>query len=180
VPAHLGPNLLEVLSLKGGPTRDGPTFGLGGGFSDSLSLADGLLWVGGSIGMGNDPLGPELCRVNAVTLHLVREVSLPAPRPGIRTGAGTVVSPGLHNTVWVGHGDRLVYVDVRTGAIRSSETIASGSIASLATDPTDYLLYVSISYPTINGNKVDAAVEERSAMNGELLFATSATSPVTG
>ena len=179
VPAHLGPNLLESFSLEGGPTHEGPTFGLGGGFSDSLSLADGSLWVVGSIGRGNDPLGPELCQVNPVTLHLVREVELPAPRPGDRAGAGTVVSPGPHNTVWVGYGDRLVHVDVRTGAVVSSETIASGSIASLATDPTDHLLYVSISYPTIDGKKVDAAVEERSATDGKLLFVTSATSPVT-
>jgi hypothetical protein len=40
-------------------------------------------------------------------------------------------------------------------------------------------LYVSVSYPTIDGRMVDAAVEERAAGSGRVLATTSATSPVT-
>jgi hypothetical protein len=174
-----GPDLLEGFELNGGRVHEGPTIGLGGGFSESLNLANGSLWVGGSIAKGNEPPGPELCQVNPVTLHLVRHVSLPAPKPGDRVGLATVVSPGPHDTVWVGYGDTLVHIDARTGAIASTETVATGSISSLATDPEDHLLYVSLSYPTIEGKMVDAAVEERTAMGGKLLLTTSATSPVT-
>jgi hypothetical protein len=138
------------------------------------------LWVGGSISKGNEPPGPELCQLNPATLHLVRDVSLPAPKPDSGVGLATLVSPGPHHTVWVGYGNTLVHLDSRTGAIISTETIASGSVTSLATDPEDHLLYVSISYPTIDGKMVDAAVEELLATSGQSLFTTSATSPVTG
>jgi hypothetical protein len=160
--------------------HEGPTIGLGGGFSENLSLANGSLWVGGSIGRGTQPPGPELCQLNPVTLHLERQVSLPAPKQGNGAGLATLVSPGPHDTVWVGYGSTLVHLDVRTGSIVSTETVATGSVASLATDPARHLLYVSLSYPTIDGKMVDAAVEERMAMNGNLLFTTSASSPVTG
>lgn len=177
--AQPGPDLLEAFSLTGGHTHVGPTIGLGGGFSENLSLADGSLWVGGSIGQGNKPTGPELCQLNPVTLHLVRQVSLPAPTRGDEAGLATLVSSGPHDTVWVGYGNTLVQLDARSGAIASTETVATGSVASLATDPEKHLLYVSLSYPTIDGKMVDAAIEERLAMNGNLLFTTSATSPVT-
>ncbi len=179
VRAEPGPDLLEAIGLKGGSVREGPTIGLGGGYSETLSLADRSLWVGGSIGRGNRPPGPELCQLSPVTLDLVRHVSLPAPKPGNRVGLATLVTAGPHHTVWVGYADTLVHVDARTGAIASTQTIPSGFITSLATDPEDHLLYVSISYPTINGKMVDAAVQERQAMSGKLLFTTSATSPVT-
>ncbi len=179
VRAQPGPDLLEAVSLKGGHVHEGPTIGLGGGFSENLSLADGSLWVGGSLGKGNEPPGPELCQMSPVTLHLVRDVSLPAPKPGNEVGIATLVSPGPHETVWVGYGNTLVHLDVRTGAIISTERIASGSITSLATDPAGHLLYVSLSYPTVDGKMVDAAIEERLAMSGQLLFTTSANSPVT-
>jgi len=178
--AQSGPDLLEAFSLTGGHPHDGPTIGLGGGFSENLNLADGFLWVGGSIGKGNEPSGPELCQVNPVTLHLVRRVALPAPKRGDEAGAGTLISSGPHGTVWVGYGNTLVQLNARTGAIASTEKVATGSITSLATDPEDHLLYVSLSYPTIDNKMVDAAVEERMALNGNLLFTTSATSPVTG
>ena len=174
-----GPDLLEAFSLQGGEVNEGPTIGLGGGFSENLSLADGSLWVGGSIGKGSQPPGPELCQVNPVTLRLVRQVSLPAPQPGNGAGSATLVSPGSHDTVWVGYGNTLVHVDARTGAIGSTETVATGSITSQATDPEDHLLYVSLSYPTIDGKMVNAAVEERMAISGKLLSTTSAKSPVT-
>jgi hypothetical protein len=180
VPVQPGPDLLEAVSLKGGHLREGPTIGLGGGFSEDLSLADGSLWVGGSLSKGNEPRGPELCQLSPVTLHLVRNVSLPAPKPGNEVGLGTVVVSGPHHTVWVGYGNTLVHLDTRTGAIISTQTIASGSVTSLATDPAEHLLYVSVSYPTIDGKMVDAAVEEFRAPSGHLRVTTSATSPVTG
>ena len=178
--AQPGPDLVEAFSLTGGHAHEGPTVGLGGGFSENLSLADGSLWVGGSIGKGNEPPGPELCQLNPVTLRLVRQVALPAPNRSNGAGLATLVSPGPSDTVWVGYGNTLVQLDARTGAIVSTETVASGSVASLATDPENHLLYVSLSYPTIDGTMVDAAIEERMATNGNLLFTTSATSPVTG
>ena len=178
--AQPGPDLLEAFSLTGGHTPKGPTIGLGGGFSENLSLADGSLWVSGSIGQGNKPTRPELCQLNPVTLHLVRQILLPAPSGGNEAGLATLVSSGPNDTVWVGYGNTLVHLDARSGAIASTETVASGYVASLATDPENHLLYVSLSYPTIDGKMVDAAIEERSATNGILLFTTSATSPVTG
>ena len=179
-PDSAGPDLLEGFSLKGGPPRKGPTFGLGGGYSNSLALADGALWVGGSVGAGNDPPGPQLCQVNPTTLRVVRRVPLPPPGPGNSSGAPTLVSPGPRGTVWVGYQRTLADVDVRNGAVLSTQTVPSGVIVSLATDPAIRLLYVSVSYPTIDGKAVDAAVEERSASTGQLLVSTSATSPVTG
>ena len=67
---------------RGGAERDGPTFGLGGGYSYS-TLADRSLW-GQRLGWkGDEPPGPMLCQVNPSTLHVVRQVSLPPPGPGI-------------------------------------------------------------------------------------------------
>jgi hypothetical protein len=175
-----GPDLLQAFSLSSGHVREGPTIGFGSGYSETLSLADGSLWVGGSIGKGDEPPGPELCQVDPATLHLVRQVSLPAPKPSNSVGLPLLVSPGPTHTLWIGYGSELVHVDARSGAIVSTDTIASGFIVSLATDPANHLLYVSVSYSTIDGKMVPAAVEERLAMNGQLLFTTSATSPVTG
>jgi len=174
-----GPDLLQAFSLKGGRVRNGPTIGLGSGYSETLGLADGSLWVGGSIGKGNRPAGPELCQVSAVTLRLVRQVALPSPPPSNGVGLPALVSPGPGDTIWVGYGRELVHLNARTGAILATDTVTSGFIVSLATDPARHLLYVSVSYPTIDGKMVDAAVEERLAANGQLRFTTSATSPVT-
>ncbi len=176
----MGPDALLAFPLAGGAERDGPTFGLGGGYSDTLTLADRSLWVSGSVGKGDEPPGPMLCQVNPSTLHVVRQVSLPPPGPGNSEGLPTLVSEGSQGTVWVGYRSTLVHLEVRSGTVLSIDMVPSGTIASLATDPTGRLLYVSVSYPTIDGNEVDAAVEERTASNGELLATTSATSPVTG
>lgn len=175
-----GPDLLQAVALKNGRVHEGPTIGLGDGYSASLSLADGSLWVGVSLGRGNEPSGPELCQVNPVSLHLVRQVSLPPPKSGDASGFPTQVSPGPNGTLWVGYGDKLVDLNARTVRIVTTDTVASGFITSLATDPKNQLLYVSVSYPTIDGKMVDAAVEERLATSGQLLQTTSATSPVTG
>jgi hypothetical protein len=174
-----GPDLLQAFSLSRGRVREGPTIGLGSGYSETLSLADGSLWVGGSIGKGDEPPGPELCQIDPATLQLVRQVSLPPPQPGNSVGQPVLVSPGPMHTIWVGYGSELVHVDARSGAIVSTDTITAGFIMSLATDPQNNLLYVSVSYPTIDGKMVDGAIEERLAVNGQLLVTTSATSPVT-
>jgi hypothetical protein len=175
-----GPDLLRAFPLAGGAARDGPTFSLGGGYSDTLTLAEGSLWVSGSVGKGHEPPGPLLCQVNPSTLHVVRQVSLPPPGPGNAEGLPTLVSAGSRGTVWVGYRNTLVHLEVRSGTVLATDVVSSGTVASLATDPTGRLLYVSVSYPTIDGKEVDAAVEERTASNGQLLATTSATSPVTG
>ncbi len=174
-----GPDLLEDFPLAGGAARKGPTFGVSG-FSSTLALADGFLWVSGTIGKGPAPGRPLLCQVNPSTLHVVRQVRLPPPGPGNAEGLPALVSAGPRGTVWVGYRSTLVHLGVRSGAVLAIETVPSGTIASLATDPTSHLLYVSVSYPSIDGREVDAAVEARAANDGQLLVTTSATSPVTG
>jgi hypothetical protein len=174
-----GPDQLLAFPLGGGVARQGPTFGLAGGYSDTLTLAEGSLWVGSSEGKGDGTLGPQLCQVNPRTLHLVRQVHLPASRSGDAAGLPALVSAGPRGTVWVGYGGTLVHVEIRDGTVLATETVPSGTIGSLATDPARRTLYVSVSYPTIDGQKVDAAVEERAAGSGQVLSTTSATSPVT-
>ena len=178
-PYSQGPDRLEAFPLAGGAARKGPTFGLSG-YSDTLTLATGSLWVSGPVGRGNEPLGPLLCQVNPSTLRVVREIHLPSPGSGNDEGLPVLVSAGPRGTAWVGYRSTLVHLDVRSGAVIATDAVASGTIASLATDPTDRLLYVSVSYPTIDAKMVDAAVEERTARSGHLLATTSATSPVTG
>ena len=58
-----GPDALLAFPLAGGAERDGPTFSLGGGYSDTLTLADKSLWVSGSVGMGDETPGPLLCHL---------------------------------------------------------------------------------------------------------------------
>lgn len=174
-----GPEVLQAFRLTGGSARNGPTFSLGGGYSDALTLADGSLWVSGSIAPGNEPPGPLLCQIDPTTLRLVRQVPLPRPGTGNAVGLPSLVAPGPRGTVWVGYRRTLVHLEVRSGAVLSTDTVPSGFIVSLATDPADRLLYVSVSYPTIDGKMVDAAVEERAASDGRVLASTSATSPVT-
>jgi hypothetical protein len=178
-----GPDRLLAFPLGGGAVRRGPTFGLGGGYSDTVTLVQGSLWVGSSATKGNGPLGPQLCQVDPRTLHLARQLRLPAPRPGdaagLPAGLPALVSAGPRGTIWVGYGVTLVHVEIRDGAVLATETVPSGTIVSLATDPTRRALYVSVSYPTIDGQMVDAAVEERAAGSGQVLATTSATSPVT-
>ena len=174
-----GPDRLLAFPLGGEAPRRGPTFGLAGGYSDTLTLADGSLWVGSSAGNGDGRLGPQLCQVDPRTLHLVRQVRLPAPRPGDAAGSQSLVSAGPRGTVWVGYGKTLVHVEISDGAVLATETVPSGTIVSLDTDPALRALYVSVSYPTIDGRMVDAAVEERAAGSGRVLATTSATSPVT-
>ena len=153
-----GPDRLLAIPLGGGAARQGPTFGLAGGAVDTLALADGSLWVTSSTG-ADDRLGPQLCQVEPRTLHLVRRLRLPAPRPAEAAGLSALVSAGPGDTVWVGYGGTLVHVEVRDGTVLATESVPSGTIVSLATDPARRTLYVSVSYPTIDGQKVDAAVE---------------------
>jgi hypothetical protein len=174
-----GPDQLLAFPLGGGAVRQGPTFGLAGGYSDTLTLAEGSLWVGSSAGKGDGRLGPQLCQVDPRTLHLVRQLRLPAPRPGDAAGLPALVSAGPRGTVWVGYGSTLVHVEIRDGTVLATESVPSGAIVSLATDPARRTLYVSVSYPTIDGQKVDAAIEERAAGSGQVLATTSASSPVT-
>jgi hypothetical protein len=173
-----GPDRLLAFPLGGGAARQGPTFGLAGGDADTLALAEGSLWVTSSTGDG-DRLGPQLCQVDPRTLHPVSQLRLPAPRPAEVAGLSALVSAGPGDTVWVGYGGMLVHVEVRDGTVLATESVPSGTIVSLATDPARRTLYVSVSYPTIDGQKIDAAVEERAAGNGQVLATTSATSPVT-
>jgi hypothetical protein len=172
-----GPDRLLAFPLGGGAVRRGPTFGLDGGYSDTLTLAQGSLWVGSSAANGDGPLGPQLCQVDPRTLHLVRQVRLPAPGPA---GVPAIVSAGAGGTIWVGYGVTLVHLEIRDGTVLATETVPSGTIVSLDTDPARRTLYVSVSYPTIDGQMVDAAVEERAAGSGQVLATTSATSSVTG
>ncbi len=178
-PYSEGPVLLEAFPLSGGTVRKGPTFALSG-YSDSLALAGGSLWVSGSTGKGDTSSGPSLCQVNPTTLHVVRLVHLPPPGRRKDEGLAVVVSAGSPGTIWAGYQSTLVHLEVRSGAILATATVPSGTIASLATNPTDRLLYVSLSYPTISGKQVDAAVEERIASSGRMLATTPATSPVIG
>jgi hypothetical protein len=178
-----GPDRLLAFPLEGGAVRRGPTFGLAGGDSLTLALAQGSLWVGSSATKGDGSHGPQLCQVDPRTLHLVRQIRLPAPRPGDAAGSPAgmpaLVSAGPGGTVWVGYGETLVHVEVRDGTVLATESVPSGTIVSLVTDPARRALYVSLSYPTMDGHMVDAAVEERAAGSGQVVATTSATSPVT-
>ncbi len=60
---------------------------------------------------------------------------LPAPRPGDAAGSPSLVSAGPRGTVWVGYGKTLVHVEISDGALLATETVPSGTIVSLDTDP---------------------------------------------
>ena len=178
-----GPDRLLAFPLGGAAVRRGPTFGLADGYALTLTLSQDSLWVGSAAAKGDGPLGPQLCQVDPRSLHVVRQIHLPAPRPGDAAGLPAelpaLVSAGPRGTIWVGYGSTLVHVEILDGSVLATESVPSGTIVSLATDPTRRALYVSLSYPTIDGQMVDAAVEERAAGSGQVLATTSATSPVT-
>jgi hypothetical protein len=104
--------------------------------------------------------------------------SLPAP-PADASPFPVSVVGGPDDTVWVGYDQMVVHVASGDGAILSSVPISSGKVASLSVDPAQQYLYVALSYPTISGQTVDAAVLEFDAGSGRLMDGTSAHSPVT-
>ena len=66
----------------------------------------------------------------------------------------------LAGTVWVGYGRTLVHIATRarSGAVHRGDRL--GHVASLSVDPGGRFLYVALSYPTVSGKAVDAAVLE--------------------
>ena len=166
-----GEGQLLSLNLRTDTTRQGPVFPVHG-----LALASGSLWVFGSQTSAGRPLGAVLCQVSPRTLRLVRQISLPeltGPCCLIMAVAG-----GPDRSVWVSEGGDLTRIDARDGATLARTRLASGSVASLATDPPARVLYVSLAYPTVDGTQVDQQVDELDGTTGRLITQTGATSAV--
>ncbi len=173
VPTDQGPWVLQRIDLDRATTETGPSF------SDAtLAVASGYLWISCGRGVAGDGLGPVLCQVDPITLTVVRQIPLPPPDVPA-WGEAVVVVAGPDGTVWAGYGRALVHVAVADGALLSTETIASGTVASLSVDPAGLSLYVALSYPTVAGRAVDASVLEFDARTGQALAATPADSAVT-
>jgi hypothetical protein len=141
-------------------------------------LASGFLWI--SCGRASSIAGgPLLCQVDPTTLTIVRQIQLPPSKNPEPAGFNFAVTDGPGDTVWVGYQQILVHVSALDGAILSSEPIASGDVDSLTVDPAQRVLYMSLTYPTVSGQAVDAAVVEFDAATGVALAETPADSPVT-
>ena len=176
-PTDLGPWVLQRIDIDRATTESGAAFSVG-----TLSLAAGYLWISCGRGIVSDATGPVLCQVDPDTLAVVRQIPLPAPRRAVPTPPSEYplsIASGPGDTVWIGYGQTLVLVDAGRGVVLSSVPITSGTVASMSVDPTQRYLYVALSYPTISGQTVDAAVLEFDARSGRLLAGTSAQSAVT-
>ncbi len=173
VPGDQGPWVLQRIDIDRATTETGPTF-----FHSSLEVASGSLWISCSRGVAGERAGPSLCQVDPTTLAVVRQIRLPPPDVPVWGGDAAVVA-GPDATVWVGYGRVLVHIAVAGGAVLSTETITSGTVASLSVDPAGRSLYVALSYPTVSGHAVDASVLEYDARTGQALAATPADSAVT-
>jgi len=172
-PSDQGPWVLQRIDIDRATTESGPTFSTG-----TLAVAGGYLWISCGRTVAGESAGPLLCQVDPATLDVVRQVQLPPPdEPG--WGADVLVAAAAADTVWVGYGHTLVHVDAGDGTVLSSVPVTSGTVASVAVDPGQQVLYVALSYPTVSGQTVDAAVLEFDARTGRLLAATSAHSAVT-
>ncbi len=174
VPTDQGPWVLQRIDLARATTETGPTFSVG-----ALAVAAGYLWISCGRTLPGDVTGPLLCQVDPRTLAVVRQIQLPrsrAPGPGA-DALWTAGGPG--GTVWVGYGQTLVDIASGDGAVLHSVPIASGTVTSVSIDPALQFLYVALSYPTVAGQNVDAAVLEFDARSGYLLAGTPATSAVT-
>ena len=90
-----------------------------------------------------------------------------------------MVVDGPGDTVWVGYGQTLVHIATGRRGGAAAVTMASGTVTSLSVDPAGQSLYVALSYPSVAGQTVDAAVLEFDARSGHLLAGTPATSAVT-
>ena len=176
-PNDQGPWVLQRIDIGRATTESGADFSVG-----TLYLAAGYLWISCGRATVSDATGPLLCQVDPDTLAVVRQIQLPSPRLAVPTPPGEYplsITSGPGDTVWIGYGQTLVLVDAGRGAVLFSVPITSGTVASLSVDPTQRYLYVALSYPTISGKPVDAAVLEFGASSGRLLAGTSAQSAVT-
>jgi hypothetical protein len=147
----------------------------------TLAVAAGYLWISCGRSVVGEITGPLLCQIDPTTLAVVREIQMPslqAPAVDAYPSPLSVVG-GPDDTVWVGYGQMVVHIASGDGAILSSVPISSGTVASLSVDPAQRYLYVALSYPTISGHAVDAAVLEFDARSGRMLAGTSSDSPVT-
>jgi hypothetical protein len=167
------PGHVQRISLSSGRIRSGPSLRVG-----SLTLAAGSLWAAGSMTASGTYVGAILCQLNPESLRLVRQVTLPDSMPNAKYGYEMPVTAGPGHSIWVGYGSQLTRLSSK-GAVITHRTLPSGDVDSLAIDPSQHHLYVSLGYPTIAGKQVDAQVDELDARTGAILATTNATSDVT-
>ncbi len=173
-PTDRGPWVLQRIDLDRATTENGATFSVG-----TLAVAAGYLWISCGRSFAGDAMGPLLCQVDPRTLAVVRQIQLPSSRAPGRGAASLSVAEGPGDTVWVGYGQTLVHISSGDGGMSTSVPIASGTVTSVSVDPGQRFLYVALSYPTVAGRTVDAAVLEFDAHTGHFLAATPASSTVT-
>jgi hypothetical protein len=172
-PSHSsGYGPLESADWQSHLTRKGPSFRVGG-----LALAAGDLWVFGGETVSGIKTGPVLCQVGPQSLRLIRQV--PLPPVGGRYGFLMSVTAGPRHTVWVGYDRTLLQVDAAHGTVARRLTLPSGSVSDMSSAPDQQVLYVSLSYPTVDGKQINAQVVEVDARSGKVVAATSA-SPTGG
>jgi hypothetical protein len=138
-----------------------------------LALASGSLWVFGGATLMGVATGPVLCQLNPRTLAMTRQIALPPTPPSAFEGFALAVTAGPGRSIWVGYDRTVVEVSTTTGAVLRLLTMPSGDVSTLTTSLDHRLLYVSLSYPTVDGTIVDAQVIEFN-QSGTQLVATGA------
>jgi hypothetical protein len=171
----LGPDRLELVDLDSGRIAVGPVLS-----GSELDLAGGYLWVFGFEDESTRLVSPGLCQIDPATMRLVRQVQFPVSALGPPPVVG--VTDGPAGSVWIATPTALIRFDPADGHSLVRVPITVGTVADVATDPSERHLYVSVRgslATTIGGHATSAdQVVERDAVTGRVLAATTASNPV--
>ena len=132
------------------------------GSGPALTVTGGWVWVVVGEGSGTlaEQLDPSTLAVHAT--HTLVEAKTPYPPSPVLTA--TVDGP-----LWVAAGEDVWALSATTGAVETSFT-TGGAVASMSTDPTGTLLYVSSQLSAVEGGEI---ISEYSAHGGRLLHTRS-------
>jgi outer membrane protein assembly factor BamB len=155
-----GPYLLKRVNLRNGAVQKGPLFTIG-----NLAVADGRLWVFGSIGKQ-----PHLIEVNPQKLSVRRVIPLPKATTNFPWLA---IGTGPNGSVWLGTAGTLRRVDAATG--KTLVTVSAPprlAVADLVSDPSGRYLYVSMAHEVKGGLEGGTVLEYDARTGRELARAT--------
>jgi outer membrane protein assembly factor BamB len=155
-----GPYLLERVNLRSGAVQRGPLFTVG-----DLAVADGRLWVFGSIGKQ-----PHLIEVDPQKVSVTRVIPLLKATTNFPWLA---IGIGPNGSIWLGTSGTLRRIDAATG--KTLVTVAAPprlAVADLASDPSGRYLYVSMANEVKGGLEGGTVVEYDAHTGRELAHAT--------
>ena len=132
------------------------------GSGPALTVTGGWVWV--VVGEGSGTLAEQLdlSTLAVHATHTLVEAKTPYPPSPVLTA--TVDGP-----LWVAAGEDVWALSATTGAVETSFT-TGGAVASMSTDPTGTLLYVSSQLSAVEGGEI---ISEYSAHGGRLLHTRS-------